>query len=58
MWLVIAAHDTAIDMKKLTKDVGLKSGNLRQGDPAKLESILGVKAGSVNLFSIVNDVNK
>ena len=36
----------------------VKSGNLRQGDQAKLESILGVKAGSVNLFSIVNDVNK
>ena len=58
MWLVIAAHDANTDTKKLCKDVGLKSGNLRQGDPEKLESILGVKAGSVCLFSIVNDVNK
>ena len=58
LWLVIAAHNTDIDMKKLSKDLGVGSGNLRQGDPEKLESILGVKAGSVNLFSIVNDVNK
>ena len=56
--MVIAAHDANTDTKKLCKDVGLKSGNLRQGDPEKLESILGVKGGSVCLFSIVNDVNK
>ena len=31
---------------------------MRQGDADKLEGILGVKAGSVNLFSIVNDVDK
>ena len=58
LWLIVAAHDTAIDLKKVTKDLGVGSGNLRQGDQDKLESLLGVKAGSVNLFSIVNDTDK
>ena len=58
LWLVIAAHDTQVDMKQLAKQENVGSGNLRGGDAEKLEGILGVKAGSVNLFSIVNDVNK
>ena len=57
LWLVVAAHDTAVDMKQLTKSLGVGSGNLRQGDAEKLEGILGVQGGSVNLFSIVNDVD-
>ena len=42
LWLVVAAHDTAVDMKQLTKSLGVGSGNLRQGDAEKLEWILGV----------------
>lgn len=33
MYLVVAAHDTAIDMKALTKHLKVGAGNLRGGDP-------------------------
>ena len=42
-------------MNLLTKKFGCGSGNLRGGNAELMESILGVKAGAVNLFSIVND---
>ncbi len=32
MYLVVAAHDTAIDMKSLEKHLKTGSGNLRGGD--------------------------
>ena len=32
MWLVVAAHDTKIDMKALEKHFKTGSGNLRGGD--------------------------
>ena len=37
LWLVVAAHDTAIDMKQLSKSLGVGSGNLRGADASKLE---------------------
>ena len=55
MYLVVAAHDTAIDMKALTTHLKSGSGNLRAGDAEVMESILGVKKGAVNLFSLIND---
>jgi Ala-tRNA(Pro) deacylase len=55
MYLVVAVHDTEIDMKALTTHFKAGSGNLRAGDEQVMESILGVKKGAVNLFSIVND---
>lgn len=55
LWLVICAHDTAFTMKALEKSFGVKNGDLRGADPEILESTLGVKGGSVNLFSIIND---
>lgn len=55
MWLVVAAHDTAIDMKALTKHLKTGSGNLRGGNEDTMYQVLGVKKGSVNLFSILND---
>lgn len=58
MWLVCASHDTAVDMKALTKKFGCGSGNLRGGSAEVMEQILGVKAGAVTLFSIVNDTEK
>jgi len=58
MWLVICAHDTQFDMKELTKFFVVGSGNLRGGSAELMEGILGVKAGAVNLFSIVNDESK
>ena len=55
LWLVICAHDTAFSMKALEKSFGVKNGDLRGADPEILESTLGVKGGSVNLFAIIND---
>lgn len=42
MWLVIAAHDTEIDLKALTKKLGVGSGNLRAGDQDVMTELLGV----------------
>jgi hypothetical protein len=58
VYLVIAAHDTNIDMKALTVHLKAGSGNLRAGDQEVMEQLLGVKKGAVNLFSIVNDTAK
>lgn len=55
LWLVICAHDTAFTMKALEKNFGVGSGNLRGADPELLESTLGVKGGSVNIFALLND---
>jgi Ala-tRNA(Pro) deacylase len=57
-YLVIAAHDTNIDMKGLTKHLKAGSGNLRGGDVEIMEAMLGAKKGSVNLFAILNDTAK
>ena len=58
MWLICAAHDTEISMKALEKQWKVASGKLRGGSADLLFNTLGVKAGSVNLFSIINDVDK
>lgn len=55
MYLVIAAHNTEIDMKALTTHVKAGSGNLRGGDADVMEQVLGARKGAVNLFAIVND---
>lgn len=55
MYLVIAAHDTNIDMKALTKHFKAGSGNLRAGDQEDMQKLLGVAKGAVSVFSIVND---
>jgi Ala-tRNA(Pro) deacylase len=55
VYLVVAAHDTAIDMKGLTNLLKAGSGNLRGGDPEEMERLLGVKKGAVNVFAILND---
>ncbi len=58
LYLVVAAHDTPVDMKGLTKHLKAASGTIRAGDMAVMESILGVGKGSVNLFAILNDTGK
>jgi prolyl-tRNA synthetase len=57
-YLVIAAHDTAIDMKGLTKHLKVGSGNLRGGEVEVMQAMLGAKKGAVNLFAIINDTAK
>lgn len=58
MYLVIAAHDTVIDMKGLTKHYKVGSGNLRGGDEADMYKFLGAKKGALSLFSLLNDTDK
>ena len=55
--MIVAAHDTIIDMKSLEKHLKSGSGNLRAGDGDIMEKLLGVKKGAVNIFSILNDTN-
>ena len=55
LYLVVAAHETNIDMKALTTHLKAGSGNLRAGDQEVMEQLLGVKKGAVNLFSLLND---
>lgn len=68
LWMVIAAFDTTVDMKKLTsvgarwnaemQDLKYKSGSLRFADNALLQSILGVEQGHLSLFAKINDTEK
>lgn len=58
MWLVCAAVDTDIDMKALNKYLPVGSGNLRGADLDSLGKYLGCIKGTVNYFSMINDVEK
>jgi len=58
MWLVAAAVDTEVDMKALSKHLGVGSGNLRGADAESLENILGCRKGVVNYFAMINDTEK
>jgi Ala-tRNA(Pro) deacylase len=55
MFLVVAANETAVDLKKL-QDV-LDCGRLSFGSPDRLWQYLGVRPGSVCPFSVINDTN-
>ncbi len=56
LFLVVAAHETAIDLKALPAVIGAK--RLSFGKPDLLMEVLGVTPGSVTAFSIINDVNQ
>jgi Ala-tRNA(Pro) deacylase len=53
LWLVIAHHDTAIDLKALPKLIG--SARLSFGRADLLQDVLGVSPGSVTAFALMND---
>ena len=53
-YLITAAHDTAIDYKKLCKIFKTKNGNIREGAKEKLSELLHVEPGHVNAFSLMN----
>ena len=55
MWVVVAANDTEIDLKALTKKLGCGSGNLRAGSQETMYEKLGAVKGGLNVFSVVND---
>lgn len=53
MFLVVAANETAIDLKKLPALLGC--GRLSFGSPERLWSHLGIRPGSVCPYTILND---
>jgi Ala-tRNA(Pro) deacylase len=53
MYLVVAANETAIDMKKLEKIID--SGRLSFGSADRLWTHLGIRPGSVCPFTVMND---
>ena len=53
MVLVVAKEDTRVDLKSLGKTLGL--GRLSFASAALLEAVLGVPAGSVTPFALLND---
>ena len=54
LFLVVAAHDTDIDLKRLHDTLGA-SGRLSFGSAEQLRAILGVEPGSVTPFAAIND---
>jgi len=55
MFLVVAANETAIDLKKLAALLGC--GRLSFGSAERLWQYLGVRPGSVCPFAIINDTD-
>ena len=53
MALVVAKDDTRVDLKALAKALGL--GRLSFSKPELLEAVLGVPAGSVTPFALINE---
>jgi Ala-tRNA(Pro) deacylase len=53
LWLVSALGDTRVDLKALPAAIG--SAKLSFGSEALLEETLGVRAGSVTAFGLIND---
>jgi len=53
LWLVSALGETAVDLKALPTAIG--AARLSFGSEALLEEALGVRAGSVTAFALIND---
>ena len=53
LFLVIAESGTKVDLKALSRRLG--AGRFSFGKPELLDSVLGVSAGSVTAFAVVND---
>ncbi len=53
MWLVVAQEDRPIRLKALGKGIG--AGNLSFASKERLERYLGVEAGAVTPFGLIND---
>lgn len=56
LWLVSAEQNAVIDLKRLPAAIG--SARLSFGKEALLEATLGVKAGSVTAFALINDAER
>jgi hypothetical protein len=58
IWLICAGVDTEFDLKEVSKYLKVGSGNLRGADEDALYKLLGCKKGMVNLYGMINDVEK
>ena len=56
LYLLVAIHDTAIHLKKLSKFI--KAPELRFASPELLKEYLGVEPGSVTPFGLINDAQR
>ena len=56
LWLVCALGDTRVDLKKLHHTIG--AARLSFGSAELLEKTLGVTAGSVTIFALINDAGR
>jgi Ala-tRNA(Pro) deacylase len=56
LWLVIAHHDTAVDLKALPKLIG--SARLSFGKADLLQEVLAVTPGSVTAFALMHDTGQ
>ncbi len=56
LWLVVAAEDTRVDLKKLAGAVGAKRFSFAR--PEKMVEILGVTPGSATPFALMNDAGR
>ena len=56
MFLVVAANETQVDLKKLPQV--LDCGRISFGSADRLWENLGIRQGSVNPFCIINDTDK
>ncbi|MGL4913530.1 MAG: prolyl-tRNA synthetase associated domain-containing protein [Romboutsia sp.] len=54
-YLLVAKHDKAVDLKDIKSQIG--STRLSFDTPVKLYELLKVTPGSVNPFSIINDID-
>jgi len=55
LWLVVAAHDTPTNVKKIQKALGYANITVRFAADKYLEANLGVVKGSVTPFATMND---
>lgn len=56
LWLISAAQDTMIDLKRLHHTIG--SARLSFGNAALMAATLGVTPGSVTAFALINDARR
>jgi Ala-tRNA(Pro) deacylase len=54
LWIVVALEDQALDLKTLHKSIG--AARLSFGRAELLWDALGVRAGSVTPFAVINDI--
>lgn len=53
-FLIVVANETEIDLRKLPELIGAQ-GRLSFGSPERLWEYLGIRPGSVNPFTVMND---